>query len=138
MDKLRYNSKITFWIIIFLFLIIGCQKRQIPRISKKSAVPAKTKEQLENQEVNSLLNELKQKNPFRPDHAMGLAIEIQAGNDLKGIIWDSERPFAIIGNSVVAEGEYIDNKKVLKINKRFVILDNNGKEEVLRLEEVTQ
>jgi len=63
-----------------------------------------------------------------------IAVEGGSENILKGIIWDSQKPYAIIGDSVIMEGDYIDNKKVIKIDKDAVILDNNGKEEILRLE----
>jgi len=121
--------------IIFLSVIIGCNKREPSRVSKSRIPPKPTAEELENKEADYLLQELKQKNPFRPDHAVGnIAVEGGSENVLKGIIWDSQKPFAIIGDSVVMEGDYVDNKKVIKIDKDAVILDNNGKEEILGLE----
>lgn len=120
---------------LFLFVITGCNKREPLRVSKLKMPLKPTAEELENKENDYLLQELKQKNPFRADHAVGnIAVDGGSENVLKGIIWDSQKPFAIIGDSVVMEGDYIDNKKVIKIDKDAVILDNNGKEEILRLE----
>lgn len=121
--------------IIFLSVITGCNKRETSRVSRPRIPPKPTAEELENKENDYLLQELKQKNPFRADHAVGnIAVEGGSENILKGIIWDSQKPYAIIGDSVIMEGDYIDNKKVIKIDKDAVILDNNGKEEILRLE----
>lgn len=132
---MRLYKSIFIWAVASLFFIMGCGRQQIPKVSKPP-IQEKKEEQLENQEMEYLLKELKKMNPFRPDHAMGLAIEIEGGRSLKGIIWDSQRPFAIIADTVVVEGDYIDNKKVIRIDKNSVTLDNNGKEEVLRLEEL--
>jgi len=116
-----------------LFLL-GCNKTRAPKNSQVAS-PKKTKsEQLERQEAGSLLKELRQKNPFRPDHSDGLAQGPKVDTGLKGIIWDSQKPFALIGDSVVGEGDIVDGKMAMKINKDSVVLDNNGKEEVLRLE----
>lgn len=130
---MRLYKLIFIWGVMFLFFITGCEKPQKPKVSKPP-VQERKEEQIENQEMQYLLKELKQKNPFRPDHTVGFAIEPQGGTDLKGIIWDSQRPFAIIGDAVVIEGDYIENKKVIRIDKDSVTLDSNGVEEVLRLE----
>jgi len=121
-------------IVSALFLASCNNKPATPKISKVQAPPKINTEQLEKQEIESLLKELKQKNPFRPDHSSGTSIEVKGETDLKGIIWDIQRPFALIGNRVVVEGDTVDSKKVMKINKDSVVLDNQGKEEILRLE----
>lgn len=120
--------------VLFIFFIAGCKK---PEAAKVIRVPHQKKispEQTDNQTAEFLLKELRQKNPFRKDHTVGITIEIKGAFGLRGIIWDAQRPFALIGDSVVSQGDDIDNKKVIKINKDSVILDNAGTEEVLRLE----
>lgn len=133
---MRSHKSIFILGLLSLFFLVSCQKREMPAASKPERQTKITAEELENREMDSLLKELKQKNPFRPDHAVGsLLIDSYADNVLKGIIWDSQRPFAVIGDSVVSEGDYVDNKKVIRIDKDSVTLDNNGKEEILRLED---
>lgn len=134
---MRRHKLIFILSITLLFFIMGCQKPQTSRVSKPPK-QERIKEKLEDKEADYLLKELKQKNPFRPDHAVGFAIEPEGSSGLKGIIWDSRRPFAIIGNNVVIEGDYMDNKKVIRINKDSVVLDNEGKEEILRIEESSE
>lgn len=122
--------------ILSLIFVTSCDKRQLPGVDKSVRETKARKAQLEKQETNSLLEELKQKNPFRPDHAVGsFVVDPHAGNVLKGIFWDDQKPFAILGDNVVMEGDYVDNKKVIKIDKHSVILDDNGKKEILRLQE---
>lgn len=130
-----YRQTLIFVLIPVLFLT-GCQKKEseATKVYKVKASPAKAAPQLDKQESESLLRELKQKNPFRPDHISGIISEVKGSTELRGIIWDSRRPFALIGDRVIVEGDSIDGKKVLKINKDSVVLDNRGKEEVLKLE----
>lgn len=123
------------WSIITVLFMMGCKKTEAPKISQGPSQTRISQEQPEAQEIESLLKELKKTNPFRPDHASGLVpIETEGGTYLKGIIWDAQKPFALIGDKVVSEGDLIDNKKVIKINKDSVVLNNNGQEEVLKLE----
>ncbi len=128
-----YN--LIFICLILFFLSLACQKRQAANLSKPSIQTKAKAEELERQETESLLRALKQKNPFRPDHAAGsFTATGQSENVLNGIFWDSQRPLAIIADTVVAVGDYVENKKVIRIEKDAVFLDNQGKEEVLRLE----
>lgn len=131
------KKNLIFILGMVLLFSFGCQKPPLPKFSKLPP-QEKKEEKPEDTEMDYLLKELKQKNPFRPDHAVGLAIEPEGNGGLKGIIWDSQRPYAIIGDKVVIEGDYLDNKKVLKINKNSVVLDNNGRQEVLKIEEPTE
>ena len=134
---MRPYKSIFIGVIFFIVILIGCQKRSLPKISQPKKQIKTDLEALENQEMDYLLKAIKQTNPFRPDHAVGsIAIDRSADNTLKGIFWDRQKPFAIIGDSVVIEGDTIDNKKVTRIDKDTVTLDNQGKEEILKLEEL--
>jgi type II secretory pathway component PulC len=127
--------KVIFICLILFFLATACQKRQTANLPKPSIQTKAKAEELERQETESLLQGLKQKNPFRPDHAVGsFTATDQTENVLKGIIWDGQRPLAIIADTVVAVGDYVENKKVIRIDKDAVFLDNQGKEEILKLE----
>jgi len=124
--------------IIFALSLAGCKKVQKPLARKEVSVPLTEKvtaKETSVQESEFLLNELKQKNPFKAEHVMGMGGGSEAASvlNLKGIVWDSARPFAVIGDSVVVEGDYVLGKKVIKIDKDFIELDNNGVKEILKL-----
>lgn len=122
--------------IIAVFFIVGCKQSELPKLSSKSnrTKTTKSQEDLEKEEAESLLKELRQKNPFRRDHASGAVADVKADTILKGIIWDTHSPYALVGDRVIIEGDYLDNKRVIKINKDSIVLDNNGEEEVIGLE----
>jgi|GEM_PF-2607506 len=122
--------------VIFLFLA-GCDKAPQETTQPPESVPVKFKhgssEQLKKEEVESLLNELKHKNPFSPQHFNETKIEGKKEIELEGIMWDNQKPFAVIDGAVVAEGDYIDGKKVINIQNESVILDNRGRQETLKI-----
>lgn len=126
------------WIclVIFLLFIIGCNRPKQPGISKRvktSELETAGLSAPDTKELDALLMELKQNNPFNPEHSTGLT---GADNDfhLQGIVWDAQRPLAIIGNRVFVENDFINGRKVIKINKDFIELDNGGAKEVLKLD----
>jgi len=53
--------------------------------------------------------------------------------NLSGIIWDEQNPNAIIGDTVVKEGDVIGKYKVIKINKNSVILSGEEGEKILSI-----
>ena len=111
----------------------GCKKPEVEPVSKRVHKKEINLSQREAQEARVLLEELKKKNPFRADHFSDM-VKITGNTDLKGITWDSAKPFAIIGNKVVMEGDSIDGKKVIKINKDSVVLEEAGREIILKLD----
>lgn len=120
---------------IFISCILGCQKKKIEseESNTKAAYQQRltTKEQ-EAQEAKNLLEELRQINPFLPEH-VSTAGQKEGGFGLKGIFWDDARPFAIMGDKVVVEGDSVDGKKVKKINRDSIILEDNGEEKIIKL-----
>ncbi len=117
-----------------LFFMIGCQKpkaRELPEPKEKKSAKA----QLKKRDSAALLKELKKKNPFRPGHRAKQApaeSQPQPNAILKGIVWDDKNPFAIIGNSIIIEGDYIDGKKVKRIEENAVVFEIDGKEEIVK------
>ena len=111
----------------------GCKKPEVEPVSKRVHKKEINLSQREAQEARVLLEELKKKNPFRADHFSEM-VKITGSTDLKGITWDSAKPFAIIGNKVVMEGDSIDGKKVIKINKDSVVLEEAGRQIILKLD----
>jgi type II secretory pathway component PulC len=134
---IRYKSTAVLTAAIFLFLA-ACDKPPRQRASSpKAAAPtiasATPRRQLEKEQMEPLLNELKLKNPFTPVHFVDATPKSVKEIELEGIMWDKERPYAVIDGTVVAEGEFIDGKRVIRINNETVILDNQGREETLRI-----
>jgi hypothetical protein len=53
---------------------------------------------------------------------------------LSGILWDETKPAAIIDDNIVSVGDKIGDRKVTRITKDTVVLEENGEEYILRLE----
>ncbi len=123
-------------VVIFLLFIIGCNKPKQPGISKKaktSELEAAGLSAPDTKELEFLLTQLKQNNPFKPEHSTGLT-GIDKDFYLQGIVWDALRPLAIIGNRVFVENDFINGRKIIKINKDSIELDNGGTKEILKLD----
>jgi hypothetical protein len=60
---------------------------------------------------------------------------LQAGVDLTGILWDKDKPLAIIDGNIVKKGANIGSKTVIDIKKDRVILSDGKELTELRLEE---
>lgn len=121
-------------LVICIFSASGCKKAPVPELPAATNLVVADPQQAEAAQVEYLLVKLQQVNPFKSDHAVGVPKADVAVSQLKGIIWDEKFPYALIGTSVVIEGDIIAGKKVIKINKDSVVLDNNGKEEIMKLE----
>ena len=52
---------------------------------------------------------------------------------LRGIVYSSEKPLAIIGHQIVGEGEKIGDFSVLKINEHEVEVEKNGQRKILKV-----
>jgi hypothetical protein len=105
--------------LIALFLLTGCG-RQKPMASAAPVKPGPPKPV-----------------PMRPDIATGVGHRYRTNVSdelLKGIVWDDKKPYAIIGAHVVVVGDYIDEKKVIKISQDTVVLEYDGQYEVLHLQ----
>ena len=122
--------------VVFL-LLAGCDKAPRQTAHPPESAPVKINSEppkhLKEEEMESLLNDLKLKNPFSPKHFKEQMIETKKEIELEGIMWDNQKPFAVIDGSVVAEGDFIDGKKVIRIHNESVILDNQGRKEILRI-----
>lgn len=131
---MQKNKLITALALLSLLHILsGCEKPLKKEVSEAPlALREITSLAVENkQEVEYLLKELRQMNPFYKDHTSGLPVRERL---LIGIIWDEQRPLALIGDSAVAEGDSLNDKKVIKILKDSVILESNGIQETLQLD----
>jgi type II secretory pathway component PulC len=101
---------------------------QTQSLKMESEESVKTKKQ----ELDSLLGELKLKNPFSSKRFRA-STDSKEELELQGIMRDGQKPFAVIDGMVVKEGDFIEGKKVIKIGDESVILDNHGQEEILKI-----
>jgi type II secretory pathway component PulC len=135
---MRFSKLIFIVTATGALLFSGCSKQKSVNDSQllKQPQALEATPDSEMKDVDSLLTQLQNENPFRPDHASTyIPKDIgRESNKLKGIIWDAKSPYALIGDKVVVEGDYVDNKKVIKINKDSILLDNNGQVETIVLE----
>lgn len=65
-----------------------------------------------------------------------VASELFKGLTLKGILWDSKRPLAIINGEVVGTGNFIKGVMVKTIAQDHVVLEVAGEEKLLFIEGV--
>lgn len=72
--------------------------------------------------------------PFASIEGRVVKQEARERLELEGIIWDKSQPLAIINDIIVGDGGMIDGKKVLRIEKDRVFLEENGKQFELRLD----
>jgi len=127
-------SKRVVLLLIIILCLAGCKQRAGVKQIQESSFVKDNNHAVPQQEAEDLLKEIRRGNPFRPDHATGASSAAGYNTELRGIIWDPKAPYALIGEFVVREGDIFDNKKVIKINKNSVVLDNNGQRETLKLE----
>lgn len=135
---MRISTRILILGVITATLTLGCKKAADLSKVKVLKKPRINLEELDKKENAALLEELKEKNPFQPEHLTSLGNERKTVTQLKGILWDSRNPVAIIGENVVKEGDTFDGKKVIKINPDSVILEEQGEQVTLELETAGQ
>lgn len=135
---MRLSSISYFFVFLSFIFFLGCQKQESVETSAsrvQEKIEIKQKDTVE--ETGALLKELSGKNPFRPDHSFRGTVAGQPQSEaLKGIVWDQKRPYAILGGSVVIEGDEINGKKVLRIERNAVVLDDGIRQEVLKLQDL--
>ena len=68
--------------------------------------------------------DLSKKNNLKRDPFSGLAIAIDQGPHLNGILWDPQNPTAVMSGQVVKIGSQLQKWKVIEIRKDRVILND--------------
>lgn len=65
----------------------------------------------------------------------GQGVTIQTGGQfvLSAVVWDENRPLAVVDGEVVKIGQQINGYTVSKINKENVVLTKDGKEQTVHL-----
>ena len=147
--------KLSLIIIIAGLLTSGCEKKEFlkPVLAaekpKKEEIPTKTAPEsphslkeisLEERRRQAILQRslssdiYGRQDPFAPLAGRADKHPVTRGKlELKGILWDESQPLAVINEVVVREGEIVDGRKILRIEKTKVILEEDGKEFILWL-----
>lgn len=60
--------------------------------------------------------------------------EAKVGFDLTGILYDQQKPFAIVNTHVVEEGNFIDQAQILEIQADYVRISHQGEEIILKID----
>ena len=84
-------------------------------------------------EIQALLKEVGREDPFLQPSEKKISRPARAKLVLSGIVSNGERSLAIINDMLVGEGDMIEDKKVIKIDDRGVVIKNGEKEYRLRL-----
>lgn len=124
--------------VTFSLFLVGCnQKPKHHTRQQQESAPLKINSEqpkhLTKEGMESLLNELKLKNPFSLKHFNEPLTEAKQEIKLEGIMWDNQKPFAVIDGTVMSVGDFIDGKKIIKIDNESVTLDNQGQKEILKI-----
>lgn len=136
MKKITSSIFILIYFLCAVSLPLGCTKKKA-KVKSTPPEDAASQQKVWEQKKKALpefLEKLKQKNPFARDHA-GVYSSLSQGLTLSGIFYDAKQPLAIINGAIVAEGQMVGTKQVIKINKEEVILkDHEGREYRLKQE----
>ncbi|MBI2870807.1 MAG: hypothetical protein HYY14_03765 [Candidatus Omnitrophica bacterium] len=87
-------------------------------------------------EIEAVLARVGRVDPFRvpsADEASPIKVISPGGLVLEGIILDGEERLAIVNNRIVAEGEIVAGRKILKIEDEKIRVDDKGSEIIIRL-----
>jgi hypothetical protein len=67
------------------------------------------------------------RDPMKPSSSASGNAQSEGEMTVRGIVYSSNKPSAIIANQIVGEGDVIVGVKIIKIGKDFVAFEKNGK-----------
>lgn len=137
-----YFNLINIILSVGIFFSAGCTKEKAKKLKTtkdtekgNSRVDKAIAERKIDKGFAIALDKLKEKNPFNKNHAEISKYKFRSGNlVLSGIFYDSKRPLALINDQMVAEGQTVAGKRVIKITQNEVILRDQEKEYRLKTE----
>ncbi|MDD5729558.1 MAG: hypothetical protein PHN57_00305 [Candidatus Omnitrophica bacterium] len=141
------NKKNFVFLILCLFLFLGCAKEEGLQVSKRSGKKAR-KQKSEQPAAPAPAPVIKKEepqgreNPFLTKEEEDKAIKnkdvrIPLDNfELSAIIYSPRQKEAVIGGKVFKEGDILDNKVIEKIEAEQVILKDSRGEYVIRLKDL--
>ncbi|MGB2662120.1 MAG: hypothetical protein WBD04_07030 [Candidatus Omnitrophota bacterium] len=84
--------------------------------------------------IQAMLREVGREDPFlQPSERRTTVRPVRAELYLSGIVSDGRRSLAIINDMLVGEGDMIEDKKIIKIKSRSVVIRDGEREYTLRL-----
>jgi len=137
LEKISQYMKITDYKMRIEAVSAGIPDATI-RVQVLLAGPRQKRSAEERREVfstlESMISTMSAPDPFRPDSKpldKGEAINMY----LEGVMWQKDKPHAIINGSAYTVGSVVDGKKIIDIKDDSVSLEENGKEFVLTLKQ---
>ena len=84
-----------------------------------------------------MMADVGREDPFLPPQEQEVFADQSSGLQLMGITYGGSRPMAIINDTMVYEGDLIEDKKVVKINETSVVIEDEGVQYILELYELS-
>ncbi len=105
-------------------------KRVEETVSKEALSRKKKREKKEKSpEVQAMFKEAGRNDPFlKPDERDEPGVFVRVSLKLSGIVSDGERPFAVINDEIVGEGEMIGDKRILEIKDQSVVIQEGDRQ----------
>ena len=145
MEDKRQETRKIFILFVLCLVIVGVWsrvflKKKVPTspfaLQSEQKTPFERRTPLPSGELQKLekarMTREWERNPF-----LAIGEEKEAtylfGLSLTGILWDEERPLAMINNVVVGVNDTIGSYTIKKISSDMVILEREGEEFILRL-----
>lgn len=132
--------------VVLIFVLVNASKKSrlrnlknvSPKVVDLAGLPNQTKK-VENKDLYNLLEQQSKSMELKRDPFTAVPIisekTLQSGVDLTGILWDKDRPLAIIDGEIVKKGARVANKTIVEIKKDRVILSDGQMLTELRLEQ---
>lgn len=145
-DLIQLGATVVLAMVLIFILVNASEKsrrRNLKNVLPKAVDLARVlPDQVKKVESNDLYNLLEQQSrsiELKRDPFTAVAImsekTLQSGVDLTGILWDKDRPLAIIDGEIVKKGARVANKTIVEIRKDRVILSDGQILTELRLEQ---
>ena len=112
------NHKLVFKLAVLLITLLLCYLYS--NAVEEKVIP---------KELRPLLKEVGRNDPFLPPAEIAHPDFVKVKNlQLQGILWNEDKPLAVINARVVSEGQKIGEEKIIKIEKSSVIMQTPGGE----------
>jgi len=150
-QKIRLLVLVIAIVILIIFLYNAMKVRTSSQMSKESPQDYsffRGREEKENIVLNSdvsqreippqiqaILITVGREDPFLIPERKKASLQLSSNKlTLIGIVWDAQKPLAIINDTIVSIGEMIGDKQVSKIEKdKVVLIQQDGREIILEL-----
>ena len=144
-EKIRLGLLVAAIIIFALIMISNYRKGQgaaYEAVKKREMIIGKKREEAEAgktakkkpAQIQAMLREVGREDPFFPPSRIKTPTRpFREKLHLSGIVSNGERSLAIINDMLVGEGDMIEDKKIIKIKSKSVVIKEGDKEYTLKL-----